>query len=104
MRASAHGISAASGKAGAIIAAFAFNVVVETGDTYPGEHAFLPETLGIFAAIMFLGLIVTLLWVPESKGMDLDEFEEDYIPPVTQAARDNDVISVAESVPVATYK
>jgi PHS family inorganic phosphate transporter-like MFS transporter len=54
---------------------------------------------------MFLGLIVTLLWVPESKGMDLDEFEEDYIPPVTHAAAtDNDVISVTESVPVSSYK
>jgi phosphate:H+ symporter len=80
VRASAHGISAASGKAGAIIAAFAFNVLIEVNDTYPGQHAFLPETLGIFAAIMFLGLVVTVLWVPESKGKDLEEFEENYIP------------------------
>jgi PHS family inorganic phosphate transporter-like MFS transporter len=78
VRASAHGISAASGKAGAIIAAFAFNVLIEVNDTYSGEHAFLPETLGIFAAIMFLGLVVTILWVPESKGKDLEEFEENY--------------------------
>ncbi|CAO3598671.1 unnamed protein product [Absidia cylindrospora] len=106
VRASAHGISAASGKAGAILAAFAFNVVVEIGDTYPGEHAFLPQTLGIFAAVMFLGLIVTLLWIPESKGMDLDEFEEDYIPPATvQASPENaDTVSVTESVPVTNYK
>ncbi|KAI9483467.1 MAG: major facilitator superfamily domain-containing protein [Benjaminiella poitrasii] len=76
VRASAHGISAASGKAGAIIASFAFNVLVEVHDTKPGQHAFLPETLGIFAAIMFLGLVVTILWVPESKGKDLQEFEE----------------------------
>lgn len=81
VRASAHGISAASGKAGAILASFAFNVVVETNDTYPGEHAFLPQTLGIFAVIMFLGLIVTILWVPETKGKDLEEFEEDYVAP-----------------------
>lgn len=81
VRSSAHGISAASGKAGAIIASFAFNVLVETNDTYPGEHAFLPETLGIFAAIMFLGLVVTILWVPETKGKDLEEFEEGYVAP-----------------------
>ncbi|OAD02995.1 hypothetical protein MUCCIDRAFT_118420, partial [Mucor lusitanicus CBS 277.49] len=73
VRASAHGISAASGKAGAIIASFAFNVLVETGDTKPGQHAFLPQTLGIFSAVMFLGFVVTFFWVPESKGKDLSE-------------------------------
>ncbi|CAO3596218.1 unnamed protein product [Absidia cylindrospora] len=109
VRASAHGISAASGKAGAILAAFAFNVVVETGDTYPGEHAFLPQTLGIFAAIMFLGLIVTLLWIPESKGMDLDEFEENYIPPAAAHAMNlpsstDDTASMTESVQLTQYK
>ncbi|KAH8556871.1 major facilitator superfamily domain-containing protein [Umbelopsis sp. PMI_123] len=76
VRASAHGISAASGKAGAILASFAFNVVVEIGDTTSGEHAFLPQTLGIFAGIMFLGLIITFFCIPESKGKDLEEFEE----------------------------
>ncbi|GAA5795150.1 hypothetical protein HPULCUR_000504 [Helicostylum pulchrum] len=81
VRSSAHGISAASGKAGAIISAFAFNILVEFNDTRPGEHAFLQQTLGIFAAIMFLGLVVTILWVPETKGKDLEEFEEDYVPP-----------------------
>ncbi|KAI8384479.1 major facilitator superfamily domain-containing protein [Radiomyces spectabilis] len=82
VRASAHGVSAASGKAGAILAAFAFNVVSDIGSKKPGDHAFLPQTLGIFAAIMFIGMIVTILWIPESKGRDLDEFEEDYVPPV----------------------
>ncbi|GAN02238.1 MFS transporter, PHS family, inorganic phosphate transporter [Mucor ambiguus] len=80
VRASAHGISAASGKAGAIIASFAFNVLVEVGDTKPGQHAFLPQTLGIFSAVMFLGFVVTFFWVPESKGKDLSEFEEGYMP------------------------
>lgn len=81
VRSSAHGISAAFGKAGAIISAFAFNILVEFKDTNPGEHAFLQETLGIFAAIMFLGLVVTILWIPETKGKDLEEFEEDFAPP-----------------------
>jgi phosphate:H+ symporter len=76
VRASAHGISAACGKAGAILASFAFNVVVEIGDTTSGQHAFLPQTLGIFAGVMFLGLIITIICIPESKGKDLEEFEE----------------------------
>ncbi|KAI8886160.1 MFS general substrate transporter [Backusella circina FSU 941] len=85
VRASAHGISAASGKAGAILASFAFNVLVDHGGA-PGKHAFLPETLGIFSAVMFMGLVVTILWIPESKGKDLDEFEEEY---TSQASSSN---------------
>lgn len=77
VRASAHGISAASGKAGAILASFAFNVVVEIGDTAPGQHAFLPQTLCIFAGVMALGFIITWFCIPESKGKDLEEFEEE---------------------------
>ncbi|KAI7852174.1 major facilitator superfamily domain-containing protein [Circinella umbellata] len=97
VRASAHGISAASGKAGAILASFAFNVLVDYGGA-PGEHAFLPGTLGIFAGVMFLGLVVTLLWIPESKGLDLSAFEEDYVPPATSVIQ-NDALS-SESVPI----
>ena len=70
-RATAHGISAACGKAGAILAAFAFNVLVD----YGGKNAFLPETLGIFAAIQFLGLLATIFFVPEPMGKNLDDFE-----------------------------
>jgi PHS family inorganic phosphate transporter-like MFS transporter len=55
-RATAHGLSAACGKAGAILAAFAFNVLVDHG----GKNAFLPQTLGIFAGIQFIGLIATI--------------------------------------------
>lgn len=78
VRASAHGISAASGKAGAILASFAFNKLVDIGGP-KGAHAFLPEVLAIFAGVMFLGLVVTVLWIPESKGKDLEEFEEDFV-------------------------
>ena len=71
-RATAHGISAACGKAGAILAAFGFNVLVDNG----GKNAFLPQTLGIFAAIQFVGLLATVFLIPESKGRDLDHFED----------------------------
>ncbi|OZJ06713.1 hypothetical protein BZG36_00401 [Bifiguratus adelaidae] len=69
-RASAHGFSAACGKAGAIISAFGFNSLVNVG----GTNACLQQTLGIFAAIMALGFCTTL-FIPESKGKPLNYFE-----------------------------
>ncbi|ORY06361.1 MFS general substrate transporter [Basidiobolus meristosporus CBS 931.73] len=62
-RSTAHGISAASGKLGANHRYFRLQSI---------EHAFLPQTLGIFAAIMFLGFLSTF-WVPETKGKSLEE-------------------------------
>ncbi|KAG0375887.1 MAG: major facilitator superfamily domain-containing protein [Linnemannia gamsii] len=74
VRATAHGISAASGKLGAILATFLFNKVAEIGGQ-PGEHAFLPQLLGIFAGVMALGFFATFL-IPETKGMSLEEIEK----------------------------
>ncbi|KAG0307664.1 Inorganic phosphate transporter pho84 [Dissophora globulifera] len=74
VRATAHGISAASGKLGAILATFGFNKLVEIGGE-TGDHAFLPQTLGIFAAIMGLGFVFTFL-IPETKGMSLEQIEQ----------------------------
>ncbi|GJJ71340.1 MFS transporter, PHS family, inorganic phosphate transporter [Entomortierella parvispora] len=74
VRATAHGISAASGKLGAILATFLFNKVAEIGGA-PGEHAFLPQLLGIFAGVMGLGFLCTFL-IPETKGMSLEEIEQ----------------------------
>ncbi|KAF9351383.1 Inorganic phosphate transporter pho84 [Mortierella sp. NVP85] len=74
VRATAHGISAASGKLGAILATFLFNKVAEIGGK-PGEHAFLPQLLGIFAGIMALGFFFTFL-IPETKGITLEEIEK----------------------------
>jgi PHS family inorganic phosphate transporter-like MFS transporter len=71
-RATAHGLSAACGKAGAILAAFGFNVLVDLN----GKNSFLPQTLGIFAGIQFVGLIATIFLIPESKGKNLDDFED----------------------------
>ena len=81
-RATAHGLSAACGKAGAILAAFAFNVLVNTG----GTNAFLPQTLGIFAAIQFVGLLATIFLIPESKGKDLDDFENNQFKPLKEVS------------------
>ncbi|KAF9353141.1 Inorganic phosphate transporter pho84 [Mortierella sp. NVP85] len=70
VRATAHGISAASGKLGAILARFGFNKLVEIGGK-PGEHAFLAKMLGIFA-----GSFLLTLFILETKGMSLEEIEQ----------------------------
>ncbi|GAB5587936.1 hypothetical protein Unana1_02836 [Umbelopsis nana] len=75
-RSRAHGIAAASGKAGAIIGTFGFNALADVGGP-PGAEAFLPKVLIIFGIIMLLGIITTTL-VPESKGKSLDYFETEH--------------------------
>ncbi|KAF9360763.1 Inorganic phosphate transporter pho84 [Mortierella sp. AD094] len=74
VRATAHGISAAAGKAGAIITTFAFPKLVDHGGP-PSAHAFMNKMFAIFAGIMALGFILTFL-IPETKGMTLEEIEE----------------------------
>ncbi|ETW82243.1 inorganic phosphate transporter [Heterobasidion irregulare TC 32-1] len=62
-RATAHGVSAACGKAGAIIAALAFNSLSKKIGT--------PNVLWIFMGVCFLGAACTLL-LPEVRGRDPD--------------------------------
>ncbi|KAK7451004.1 hypothetical protein VKT23_012681 [Stygiomarasmius scandens] len=74
-RAFAHGISAAAGKAGAIISALAFNELSQDIGT--------PAVLWIFFAVCILGAVFSLL-LPEVKGRDPDlvyaqEIREDRI-------------------------
>ena len=68
VRGTAHGISAAAGKCGAIITAFAFGSV---------EDAIgLEGVLGLFSGIMLLTALVTLL-IPETKNRTLEGIEKD---------------------------
>lgn len=76
-RSTAHGMSAAAGKSGAIMATYAFTPLKDIG----GVNAFMPQVLGIFAVFMFVGLCATAL-VPEPKGMSLDQMEDSDITPV----------------------
>ena len=84
LRSTCHGISAAAGKAGAIVGAFGF-VYAQTGIG-------LRNTLIILGCVNFLGILFTLL-VPESKGKSLEEMsgeaEEKPVPEGAQA--DNDL-------------
>ncbi|KAI0060473.1 MFS general substrate transporter [Artomyces pyxidatus] len=67
-RATAHGISAASGKAGAIISSLAFNSLSNKIGT--------ANVLWIFMGVSFAGAVCTLL-LPEVKGRDPDLIYEE---------------------------
>ncbi|KAJ2853704.1 hypothetical protein J3B02_003017, partial [Coemansia erecta] len=67
-RSTAHGIAAASGKLGAIVAQGGFMQLKDHG----GKNQFINRLLQIFALFMLIGFAVTF-WIPESKGKTLEE-------------------------------
>ncbi|KAL7746499.1 hypothetical protein RI367_008149 [Sorochytrium milnesiophthora] len=70
-RSTCHGISAAAGKLGAIIAGFGFDVLRGKNN----EH--IQIVLGIFSVCMIAGFFFTFL-IPETKGRTLEELEEEF--------------------------
>ena len=78
-RSSAHGISAASGKIGAIIAQTALGTLIDHNCARDGKpkNCWLPHVMEIFALFMFLGIFSTLL-IPETKRKTLEEICEEY--------------------------
>jgi MFS transporter, PHS family, inorganic phosphate transporter len=78
-RSTSHGISAASGKIGAIIAQCVFGPLVHKG-AKPGSDAspWLDHVMEIFGGFMFCGVFTTWL-IPETKRRTLEELSgEDY--------------------------
>ncbi|KAL1746904.1 major facilitator superfamily domain-containing protein [Schizophyllum fasciatum] len=71
-RSTAHGISAASGKLGAIIAQVGFAQLKDIG----GPSAFVKHILEIFALFMLTGIFSTLL-LPETKNKSLEELSNE---------------------------
>eukprot|EP00878_Enallax_costatus_P036417 GHUV01040895.1.p1 GENE.GHUV01040895.1~~GHUV01040895.1.p1 ORF type:complete len:151 (-),score=42.62 GHUV01040895.1:376-828(-) len=69
-RSTCHGLSAAAGKAGAILGVFAF------GDL-KNKQGF-PITFGMLSIFMFAGLLCTY-FVPETKGLTLEELNGDEV-------------------------
>nr|AFU50501.1 phosphate transporter 2 [Astragalus sinicus] len=77
LRSTCHGISAAAGKAGAIVGAFGFLYASQSKDPTKTDQGY-PTGIGVknslimLGVVNFLGIIFTLL-VPESKGKSLEE-------------------------------
>ncbi|KAL6985309.1 putative inorganic phosphate transporter 1-7 [Sarracenia purpurea var. burkii] len=77
LRSTCHGISAASGKLGAIIGAFGFLYLAQNQDKAKADAGYpagigVKNSLIVLGVVNFLGLIFTFL-VPESKGKSLEE-------------------------------
>ncbi|KAL6909332.1 hypothetical protein ACP4OV_001613 [Aristida adscensionis] len=89
LRSTCHGISAAAGKAGAIIGSFGFLYAAQSQDRAKADHGYpagigVRNSLFVLAACNLLGLACTFL-VPESKGKSLEELsgenDDDAAPP-----------------------
>ncbi|XP_030533890.1 probable inorganic phosphate transporter 1-3 [Rhodamnia argentea] len=77
LRATCHGISAAAGKAGAIVGAFGFLYAAQNKDRTKTDAGY-PPGIGVKNALLMLGAInlagmVFTLLVPEPKGKSLEE-------------------------------
>ncbi|CAA7399029.1 unnamed protein product [Spirodela intermedia] len=77
LRSTCHGISAACGKAGAIIGSFGFLYAAQSQDSTKTDRGYPPgigvrNSLFVLAVCNVLGLLFTFL-VPESKGRSLED-------------------------------
>ncbi|KAK1303610.1 Inorganic phosphate transporter 1-6 [Acorus calamus] len=82
LRFTCHGLSAASGKAGAMIAAFGFQYAMQSRDESVVDRGYplgigVRNSLFVLAAITALGFLFTLLLVPGSKKKSLDDDKEE---------------------------
>ncbi|KAF0696880.1 Aste57867_12399 [Aphanomyces stellatus] len=85
VRSTGHGISAASGKAGAILAAQAFAPLSKTSFGFQG-------VLYVFASCCFMGLLFSL-WVPETKGFTLEELSGESFEPIQDGDAETPVMA-----------
>ncbi|CAG8789680.1 7654_t:CDS:2, partial [Racocetra persica] len=72
-RSTGYGISAASGKLGAIIAQVGFIQLKDIG----GKNEFVDRLILIFAFFMFLGIFSTL-WIPETNKKTLEKLSNEH--------------------------
>ncbi|CAI5756863.1 unnamed protein product [Candida verbasci] len=76
-RSTAHGMSAAAGKVGAIIAQTCIGTLINHNCAADDQGCYLPHVLEIFALFMLLGIFLTFL-IPETKRKTLEEICELY--------------------------
>jgi PHS family inorganic phosphate transporter-like MFS transporter len=74
-RSTGHGISAAAGKLGAIVAQVGFSRLKDIGGK-TGSNAWLKHILELFAFFMLTGVFSTLL-IPETKGRTLEDLSNE---------------------------
>ncbi|KAJ3184647.1 Inorganic phosphate transporter pho84 [Geranomyces variabilis] len=72
-RSTAHGISAAAGKLGAILTTFGIAPIRNNG----GTNESMNVVLYIFAAFMAVGALFTA-WIPETKGKTLEQLADEF--------------------------
>ncbi|KAG7536624.1 MFS transporter superfamily [Arabidopsis suecica] len=80
LRSTCHGISAATGKAGAIVGAFGFLYAAQSQDPKKTDAGYPPgigvkNSLIMLGVINFVGMLFTFL-VPEPKGKSLEELSD----------------------------
>ena len=75
-RSTAHGISAACGKVGAIIAQTALGTLINHNCPADKKNCWLPHVMEIFALFMLCGLFLTY-FIPETKRKTLEEISEE---------------------------
>lgn len=107
-RAAAHGLSAAAGKLGAIAAQLvsiplltATTTAANASSTSSSEDysTRLAELMRLFALFMLCGTVVSLLLVPETKGLTLEELAGE--PPTSYDAGRNGSVSLTSGSAVA---
>lgn len=81
LRSTCHGISAAAGKAGAIVGAFGFLYAAQPTDPSKTDAGYPPgigvkNSLIVLGCVNFLGMLFTFL-VPEAKGKSLEEISKE---------------------------
>jgi PHS family inorganic phosphate transporter-like MFS transporter len=72
VRTTCHGIAAAAGKIGAFIGTYAFTALLPA--IGPGKVS------GLVAGVSLLGLLATVVLLPEPKGTSLEDFTENRLP------------------------
>ncbi|KAK6937782.1 Major facilitator, sugar transporter-like [Dillenia turbinata] len=93
-RSTCHGMSAASGKLGAMVGAFGFLYLSQNQDKSKTEHGYpagigMKNSLIVLSVINLLGLFFTFL-VPESKGKSLEEISGEQEDIEEQSSAQND--------------